>query len=121
MSSVSQDATGATSRTAAGAAWPPNCDIVPHGVGVGRYIDPAFAASKLEKYMTPPALQARFRFWPQDRTAGKYIRPLMRPSTRAPNDIRSQKLVTLTASKPPVSLSGSFCDRSDLFPSAHTL
>jgi phenylpropionate dioxygenase-like ring-hydroxylating dioxygenase large terminal subunit len=51
MSSVSQEAiaAGTSQFTAEATAWPPNCETVPHGVGVGRYIDPAFARLEFEK------------------------------------------------------------------------
>jgi phenylpropionate dioxygenase-like ring-hydroxylating dioxygenase large terminal subunit len=51
MSPVNQrTAASDTSQSVAGASeWPPNWKTVPHGVGVGRYIDPGFARLEFEK------------------------------------------------------------------------
>jgi hypothetical protein len=66
--------------------------------------------SQLGKYMDSPCVASASSFLAPGSDCDKYIRPLMRPSTPAPMTFARRSLVTLTASKPPVSLSGSFRD-----------
>lgn len=51
MNSATQKAiaAGASKADVGGSEWPPNWTTVPHGVGVGRYIDPGFARLEFEK------------------------------------------------------------------------
>jgi phenylpropionate dioxygenase-like ring-hydroxylating dioxygenase large terminal subunit len=49
MSAVSPKASAASSSTAGSAEWPPNWTTMPHGIGVGRYVDPAFAKLEYER------------------------------------------------------------------------
>jgi hypothetical protein len=58
---------------------------------------------------TPPALQAASSLLDSGSDCRQYIRPLMRPSTRALMTFARRGLITLTVSEPPRGLSGSFC------------
>ena len=58
---------------------------------------------------TPPALQAASSLLDSGSDCRQYIRPLMRPSTRALMTFARRGLTTITVSEPPRGLSGSFC------------
>jgi len=57
----------------------------------------------------PPALQARLRWWIQDRTADNISGLSRRPSTRALMTFARRSLASFPVSGPPLGLSGSSC------------